>query len=89
MVYQQILRNGEKIGQYSIKSSPAVVAKKIARECYISNDMKGEKTFDIRFCKNKPFKEYEYRVNVLPVDYEKEIGGKTIHISHDIQVRRL
>lgn len=89
MVYQQILSNGSKIGSYSIKSAPAKVAEKIGKQVYIANGWKGEKTFDINFVRNKPFKEYSYKVNVLPVNEKIYVGAGYITKKYDIQVRRM
>lgn len=88
MVYQQILSDGSKIGQYNIKSSPAKVAEKIAKQTYIANGWRGEKTFEIKFCKNLPFKEYNYKVNVLPVNEKIFVGNGYIDKKYDIQVRK-
>lgn len=88
MVYQQILKNGEKVGQYSIKSSPSKVAEKIAKQTYIANGWKGEKNFEIDFVKNYPYKSYHYKVSVLPVNEKIFIGNGYIDKKYDIQVRK-
>lgn len=89
MVYQQVLRNGEKVGNYSIKSTPGKTAEKIAKQVYMANDWKGEKTFDITFVKNNPFKAYDYKVNVLPVNEKVYVGSGYVNKRYDIQVRRM
>ena len=69
MVYQQILPNGEKYGSYSIKKSPKQVSEAIAKEIYDGQSMQGNKILTVHFCKNKPYKEYMYRVSVKPLKH--------------------
>jgi hypothetical protein len=79
MVYQ-LLVDGKKVGQYSLKASPAKTATKIAKEIYEDQKMDGAKTFDFSFVKNRTKAEggdklYKFRARITPTP-EPPIGTK-------------
>jgi hypothetical protein len=52
-MYQLLLKDGSKTGQYRPKSSPAKTAEKMARELYDAEEMTGKQTFKFQFVKNR------------------------------------
>ena len=97
-MYQLLLKNGSKVGQYSPKSSPGKTAEKMAKQIYEEEDMNGKKTFKFDFVKNRPKteggdKEYSFQATVTPLSRTAEnkinINGKTFYKKFDIQVQNL
>ena len=78
MVYQILLPNGTKVGQYSPKSSPAKTAQKMAKVIYEEAGYTGRKEFTFQFVKNRvkegsnEDKLYEFRARVTPLARTKE-----------------
>jgi hypothetical protein len=78
MVYQILLPNGVKVGQYSPKSSPAKTAQKMAKVIYEEAGYKGKKEFTFQFVKNRIHentnddKLFEFRARVTPLAKTKE-----------------
>jgi len=98
MVYQLLLENGSKSGNYSIKSSPAQTAKKMSREIYEDTNMSGKKTFTFEFVKNRTKAEggdklYKFRTTVTPLQRTKEnwvvVGNGGFYKKFDIEVENL
>ena len=52
-MYQLLLKDGSKTGQYNPNSSPSKTAEKIARELYNAEGMTGTQTFKFQFVKNR------------------------------------
>lgn len=97
-MYQLLLKNGQKIGQYSPNGSPAKTAEKIAKVMYETEGMKGKREFEFTFVKNRTIAEggdkvYEFRALVEPLARTKEnivsIAGKTFYKKYNIQVLNL
>lgn len=79
MVYQLLVK-GEKVGQYSLKASPAKTAEKVAKVLYEDNGMKGTREFTFEFVKNRTKAEggdklYKFRAKVHPTP-EPPFGTK-------------
>jgi hypothetical protein len=100
MVYQILLPNGVKVGQYSPKSSPAKTAQKMAKVIYEEAGYKGKKEFTFQFVKNRIHentnddKLYEFRARVTPLARTKENYIQTsansgFYRRFDIQVENL
>lgn len=99
MVYQLILENGKKVGQYSPNSSPAKTAEKIAKQIYKDGGFNGRKEFTFEFVKNRIHegtndeKMYRFRARVTPLARTKENYIQTpsggFYKTLDIQVENL
>lgn len=68
MVYQLII-DGKKYGQYSLKATPANTSKKMAKMIYMMNKFEGNKELIINFCKNRTIEKgddlyYTYKVYI-------------------------
>lgn len=87
MVYQ-LLSNGQKIGQYSVKSSPAKTAQKMAKVIYEDARMTGNREFTFEFVLNRTIAEggdklYRFRAKVSPTP-EPPFGTKE-ELQHMLQ----
>lgn len=97
-MYQLLLDNGQKIGQYNIKASPAQTAKKIAKVIYETEQMKGKKSFSFKFVKNRTIAEggdklYRFSAVVTPLSKSEKnvvvVDGKAFQKKYDIEVTNL
>lgn len=97
-MYQLLLKNGTKTGQYSPNSSPGNTARKMAREIYEEHDMEGKQTFKFKFVKNKTKseggdKEYDFEATVTPLartaGNKISVGGRTFYKKYQIDVKNL
>ena len=98
MVYQLLLEDGSKSGNYSIKSSPAQTAKKMAKQLYEDSRMNGKQTFTFQFVKNRTKadggdKDYEFRATVTPLQRTQAnwvaVGNGGFYKKFDIEVENL
>ena len=97
-MYQLLLKDGSKTGQYSPNSSPAKTAEKISREIYESEDMTGTQTFKFQFVKNRVKAEggdklYSFQATVKPLSRTAanriNVGGRSFYKKYDIKVKNL
>src|SRR3989338_7488485 len=100
MVYQLLLQDGTKVGQYSANSSPGKVGEKIAKQIYKDGNFTGKKEFTFEFVKNRIHlgtndeKIYRFRAIVRPLPRTKENlivtpQGNQFYKKYDIQVQNL
>lgn len=99
-MYQLLLDNGKKVGQYSATSSPGKVAEKISKSIYKDGKFTGRKEFTFEFVKNRAVegtnneKLYRFRAIVKPLPRTKENlivtpQGNSFYKKFDIQVQNL
>ena len=97
-MYQLLLENGQKIGQYNPNVSPAQTAKKIAKVLYETEQMEGKQKFRFRFVKNRTKaeggdKEYFFEAMVTPLSRREknmiQINGRMFLKKYDITVSNL
>lgn len=97
-MYQLLLKDGTKTGQYNPDSSPAKTAEKMAREIYNAEGMTGKQTFKFQFVKNRVKAEggdkgYSFQATVTPLPATAanriNVGGKTIQKKFQIDVKNL
>ena len=97
-MYQLLLNDGSKTGQYSPNSSPSKTAEKIAREIYIAEGMQGEHTFRFQFVKNRTKAEggdklysFEATIQELPRTSANRInvGDTSFYKKYDIKTINL
>lgn len=88
MVYKLILKDGELVGNYSDKKSPALVAKAMMRVIYQKT---GKLASDIRFINVKTKQEYTYKGKLIPIENPKiiNIKGKKFNKLYNILVERI
>jgi hypothetical protein len=97
-MYQLLLKDGSKVGQYNVKAGPAQTAKKIAKVLYETQGMRGKRTLDFKFVKNRTIAEggdklYSFRATVTPLPKTREnmkvINGVEFYQKFDIVVENL
>lgn len=97
-MYQLLLNDGRKIGQYSPKASPAQTAKKIAKVIYESEGMRGKRTFTFEFVRNRTKAEggdklYNFSATVTPLAKTRAntivINGRTFQKKYQIDTVNL
>jgi len=97
-MYQLVLKDGTKTGQYSPKSSPGKTAEKMAREIATAEGYDTKQTFKFDFVKNRTKaeggdKEFKFQATVTPLSRTAgnkiNIGNKTFYKKFDIQVKNL
>ena len=97
-MYQLLLKDGSKTGQYNPNSSPGKTAEKMAKEIAIAEDMELPATFRFDFVKNRTKAEggdkyYKFEATVTPLPRTAAnritIGGKTIQKRYSITVKNL
>lgn len=97
-MYQLLLQNGQKIGQYSPKASPAKTAEKIARVIYEEGEMRGRQRLKFQFVKNRVKDEggdklYSFEAIVTPLPRSREnliqIGNSSFFKKYDINTKNL
>jgi hypothetical protein len=88
MVYKLILKDGEHVGSYSDKKSPALVAKAMMR---VIHQKTGKLASDIRFINNKTKQEYTYKGRLIELDEPRiiNINGKKFEQMYNIHVERV
>ncbi len=95
MVYQRI-ENETKVGSYSVSKSPGEVAKAIAKELYIANDLRGTRVMNLHFVKNRTQSEggdvfYWYKARIGPAENPRiiSVGDRSFAERFDVTVQRL
>lgn len=88
MVYKLILNDGELVGSYSDKKSPALVAKAMMRVIFQKT---GRTASDIRFINSKTKQEYTYKGKLIELINPKTINikGKKFNKLYNISVERI
>ena len=97
-MYQLLLKDGSKTGQYNPNSSPGKTAEKMAKQIYIDENMEGTQKFRFDFVKNRinslgGDKRYSFEATVTPLPRTAAnritVGGKTIQKRYSITVKNL
>ena len=97
-MYQLLLRDGSKTGQYNPNSSPGKTAEKMAKEIATVEGMELPATFRFDFVKNRTKsdggdKYYKFEATVKPLPRTAAnritIGGKSIQKKYEIKVKNL
>lgn len=88
MTYKIILEDGETLGKYSSKKSPAQVAKSAMRVIYQKT---GVQEKDINFFNEDTKREYTYRCKLIILDEPEiiKIKDKTFEKNYLIFVKRI
>ena len=88
MTFKIILEDGERIGNYSTKKSPAQVAKCAMRIIYQKT---ARNSADINFFNTDSEKEYTYRCDIEKLEKPEEIkiGGKRFLKHYNIFAKRI
>ena len=97
-MYQLLLKDGSKTGQYNPNSSPGKTAEKMAKEIFQAENMEGTQKFRFDFVKNRTkgdggdkYYKFEATVKALPRTAANRIyvGGKSIQKRYSITVKNL
>ena len=97
-MYQLLLQDGSKMGQYNPNVGPSQTAKKMAKEIAEEQDLRQQKTFTFQFVKNRTKAEggdkvYKFSATVTPLARTErnvvEINGKKFYKKWDIEVENL
>ena len=88
MVFKLILNDGEYIGNYSDKKSPAQVARSAMRTIFKKTD---RREADINFFNTHTKKEYTYRSSIIDLETPEIItfGGKKFTKMYKIETKRI
>jgi len=83
-MYQLLLKDGTKIGQYSPNAGPSKTAEKMAKQIYIEQEMKGKQKLRFQFVKNRVKadggdKLYDFEAVVTPLPRSRENFIETPH----------